>query len=84
VKVCKAEGLCTGNEEISIFVEKVNQSTRPYNYFNAMKESLSQYNCHILFSDDIGIRFFQNVDQYQWSAEAELTYVHHGLAIAFK
>nr|CAH0105788.1 unnamed protein product [Daphnia galeata] len=59
VKVCNAQGLCTGNEEICIFVKK-------------------------LIKDDIGILFFQNVGQYQWRVEAEVTYVHHGLAIAFK
>lgn len=76
------EGLCTGNEEVCIFVKHVNRSKRGID-----KCILTLQLSYFLVSEDIGIRFLKKCKDYiSWSAIAQFSPkdVHHGYAICFK
>ena len=84
VRIDKVFSCCTGQEEIFIFVEKVNKS----NQFLFLWKKLVLTLIPLNNLEDIKIRFFEldENDQETWHAFADFSEldVHHQYAIAFK
>lgn len=85
VRIDKVYSCCTGQEEIFIFVEKVNKSELVLLIWCYI---VYDFKLKTVFAEDIKIRFFETDENEQeiWSAFADFSEldVHHQYAIAFK